>query len=872
MNIFSAITGRTMRQNRTRTIVTIIGVVLSTAMITAVASFGVSFRQFLLDYSISRDGNWHLAAKSVLKEKEEELTGNKDVEQAATVTELGYALFEPVQESSPDMPYLCVRSLSEEALEMLPTVLSEGRMPENSNEVLIPVYLSANEPDGQKTKIGDTLTLELGERTFDGEHLNQNNGFMNGEYGDTETFTPFSVRSFEVVGVYVSWPDTAWEGAGYEVLAGPQNAGERDEALDRPVYEDVYLVLKHPRQVYQFTEEHLAEYSVIYNSSLLRWLGVVDNDNFYSVITGLMVILMLVIITGSVTLIYNAFSISLRERTAQFGLLSSIGATKKQLRGAMRYEALFVSVIGIPLGVVAGIAGTGITLHYIGNAIANWIHGVDTGIALIISPTAVGTAAVLALITVLISVWIPSRRIRRISPMEAIRSNADIKIRPGEVKTGGWAFALFGLPGMLAQKNYKRDRKKYRATVVSLTMSIVLFMSAALFNIYLVQTGAFVLDAPEISLKYREYEGSLADTAAQVSAVIERMQGIDSVFSYRRAYVVLQIPDEWYDADFANVYGRGSLNKNGKTPLEMKAVVLPDDVFASYAESCGIDAGLYENTDQLRLICLNEEKQYNAQTHRYERVRLFEKTTQESLETGRLHYGEEAVAFEKLGEAVLGDVVSRVPPKLDGDGDIEGHAAFLSQSMYDKFSGCLGDSIFISNIQCRKPGEVFVQLQKELEARGLDEEGFLQNLNAEYESDRNTLIAIRVLTYGFIVLISLIAVANIFNTISTNLLLRRKEFAMLRSMGMSQKGFRRMMNYECLIYGVRAIIYGVLLSILLGIAIRRAIGVGADVSFLIPWEYLGIAVAGTFLVVFITMFYTMHRIKKNNIVEELKMN
>ena len=103
-------------------------------------------------------------------------------------------------------------------------------------------------------------------------------------------------------------------------------------------------------------------------------------------------------------------------------------------------------------------------------------------------------------------------------------------------------------------------------------------------------------------------------------------------------------------------------------------------------------------------------------------------------------------------------------------------------------------------------------------------------------------------------------------------MLRRKEFAMLRSMGMSPKGLQKMMNYECLIYGLRAIFYGVILTILLSIALQRVIGIGTDVEFLIPWEYLGIAVVGVFLVVFMTMLYTMRKIRKNNIVEELKMN
>ena len=103
-------------------------------------------------------------------------------------------------------------------------------------------------------------------------------------------------------------------------------------------------------------------------------------------------------------------------------------------------------------------------------------------------------------------------------------------------------------------------------------------------------------------------------------------------------------------------------------------------------------------------------------------------------------------------------------------------------------------------------------------------------------------------------------------------MLRRKEFAMLRSMGMPPKGFRKMMNYECLIYGIRSMVYGFVLTMLISLALYRTLGAGADVEFLIPWGYLSVSAAGVFGVVFMTMLYTMHVIRRNNIVEELKMN
>lgn len=868
MNIFSTITAKTMKQNRTRTIVTVIGVILSTAMITAVTTFGTSFQKFLVDYSISQDGDWHLEASGITGEKADELAGAEEVESAAEVKILGFALFEPVREESPQIPYLYVRSLSEEALRTLPMELSEGRMPETADEIVIPSFLQANEKEGERTEVGDTLTLELGERSYDGERLGQGAEYMGEDYEESETFTPKMTRTFQVVGVYNAWTDVSYWGPGYDVLAGPT-----DEETE---YVDVFLKMKNPRGVYRFARENLTDPGEVYqfNSSLLRWLGVTDNSNLTAVLGGLMFILIAVIMVGSITLIYNAFSISLRERTVQFGLLASIGATKKQLRSSMRYEALFVSAVGIPLGILAGVGGIGVTLHYIGGALTNWVHGTKAGIPLYVPWWAVLAAAGIAFVTVMISVWIPSRRIRKISPMEAIRANQDIRIKAKEVRTGKWIWRLFGMEGMMAQKNYKRDRRKYRATVVSLTMSIVLFTTAALFNMYLVATGAFVLEAPEIDLEYAVYEdvNALQEKAGEV---IGQTEGVTSVYQYNIASIELALPEEWVESQILQTFSQDAVMEDaGKIPVTAIVLILGDSEFEQFAKEQGVNVSAYGKEEYLPFLYLNQAKEFSPETERYEKTNIFPEEAEGLLDLGSLEYSDtgEETKFVKRQQAELKDAVNSLPEEMAG---YEERVVLLtSASLFEKFADAFDERSLSArfSIQCENAAETYRSLEKRLEENGLKDKGYLENLTEQYETDRNTMAAIKVLTYGFIILISLIAVANVFNTISTNLMLRRKEFAMLRSMGMSPKGFRRMMNYECLIYGVRAILYGVVLTMLISLGIWRSIGAGADGDFIIPWGYLAVAVIGVFAVVFLTMLYTMRAIKKNNIVEELKMN
>lgn len=875
MNIFSKITAKTMKANRVRTIVTIIGVILSTSMITAVATFGSSFQRFLVDYSISQNGKWHVAVTGTDSEQAHSLSGHEDVEKAAVLKTLGYAWFEPVVRQSPSMPYLYVRSLSKEALEMLPAHMKEGRMPKTADEIAVPAFMLANEDEGSQTEIGDTLTLELGERSYEGIRLGQSNEYMDDEYEDDETFTPTGTRTFTVVGVYATWPDVSFWAPGYDVLAGPTE--------EETEYQDVFLELKQPRHVFDFSDENLGKggTAVMYNNSLLRWLGIADNSNWVIVLTGLMVILVGVIMAGSISLIYNAFSISMRERTVQFGLLSSIGATKKQLRHAMRYEAFFVSAVGIPLGILAGVGGIGVTLHYIGSGLSNWIHGTEKGIPLYVPIWAVAAAAFIAFVTIMISVWIPSRRIRKITPLEAIRSSTDIRIRPNEVKTGNWISSLFGLEGMMAQKNYKRDRRKYRATVISLTMSIGLFTAAGLFNMYLLETGAFVLEAPEMDLKYTLY-ADVNEREADVEHVLKRTEGIQAVSKHYRDSFYFAIPKDWAQTGLLSIYSQ-TLSAEGDTPetapddtvwIHANMLILNDADFRQFAREQKVEVSSYQDSGHVKALYLNTAINFNTDTERYEKETIFPEETDQLFEGGYLEYDDEgrAVSFHKTMEFELGDPVEQMPESFGEYTD--GIFMILPECMYQKFYENFQTEFLsaVYGIQCENLNETFRKLEAQMEEQRLSDCGYMENLMEEYETDRNTLVAVKVLTYGFVVLISLIAVANVFHTISTNLMLRRKEFAMLRSMGMSPKGFRKMMNFECLIYGIRSLIYGFLLTGLISAALYRTLGAGADVDFLMPWGYLSVAAAGVFLVVFLTMMYTMRVIKKNNIVEELKMN
>lgn len=848
MNIFSVITARTMRQNRTRTIVTIIGVILSTAMITAVAAFGQSFWSFLLKSSIAENGNWYGVAEYVSDSDYKSIQEDSRVEKAAAMNILGYAKLDSL-DGRTGTPYVYVKQFTADLMDMFPVRLAEGRMPENETEILIPVYLAAYQDEDETIQIGDVLTLEVGERMWEGERLNDYESYIGGEYAEENQLTPETLvntktMKFTVVGTIAGSANFHYGGAGYEVYAGAAADGGSAQ------YQDVYIRTYKVKDIENVLSSVTCDKSDR-NMAVIRWLGASYSDNYMKVLSGLLIIVTVIIMAGSISLIYNAFSISLRERTAQFGLLASVGATKKQLRKSLRYEAFIVSGIGIPIGCISGIAGIGITLHFIGKGISSFLAGSQDGVKLEISWIAVAAAAAAAFFTVMISVWIPCRRIRKFSPIAAIRSSNDIRIQPREVRTPRLLYRLFGLEGMMADKNYRRDRKKYRSTVASLTLSIVLFTSVSVYGQYIMQTGSFVLEMPEVQIVYDIY--SEGNTIEEKTAIVKSAE---------------KLADENDDVTLAQPYGiaAGLWMQIDEDDMDIYLTVLPDELF----EKIG---GTAQGTDTLPVLYPSTVSFYNGETNRYEKITMSKITEGTEFEILEKKYDDgETPTHPSICRAAVQGFYDKLPA---GVLPVESAAQLLtSESGYQNYMHQYEKQNGIQmriGILCENHVKTYQELVETFKNNGLPADSLYDQADT-YEQDRQILTALSVLSYGFIILISLISVANVFNTISTNLMLRKKEFAMLRSVGMSRKGFRKMMCCECMIYGLRSIVCGVILSLLASLAIFSVIVNGADTEYIIPWQYLSVAVLSVFLVVSITMIYTMRKIRRENIIEELKMN
>ena len=859
MNIFHRITRQTLLKNRTRTIVTIIGIILSTAMFTAVTTFISSIQNFMLEASIESEGDWYGSVRAAEPDTLDRIADDARVAQLATAQVLGYAPLETA--AYEEKPYLYVLGADETYFATMPVRVIEGRLPVNDKELLLPEHLSWH--GGVEHAIGDVITVALHYRQQDGSAV-----FQGTEYEKAETLQFREERTFTVVGFCEQWHFEGGGNPGYTAFTCASPAALPGTATD------CYFKLHDAGGTQAFLEE-LDVSGVSMNRDVLMFMGISGYASFVAVLGGLAAILIALIMFGSVSLIYNAFSISVSERTKQFGLLISVGATKKQIRSSVIYEALLLSAIGIPLGALSGMLGIGVTLRLLsGTAFLE-------GMRLHASVPAIVAACVIALITVLISARIPARRAMRVSAIEAIRQSTDVQVKTGREPSYKLTYRLFGLPGVLAMKHFHRNRRRYRATIVSLFMSIVLFISASSFSRYLTDSVTSVFNTSDIDLSVSYRQGTAdapsPETVYQTLAADAGVTAITGV--YAQEYATLSVPEASVNTDLLEHAIEVS---GGVCKLNTQLMVIDDASFIRCLETQGLEQSLFFEKGAPRaligsefyMIDYNQKKLVHTGTFRSlpEQMgcSLFDNAAYDAALA-------ESAEPESVDSAAYTYELTLLPGAMAGElpFGLNGRESSLQSVLLVYPAGNAPEGLRTAEqsinylIQAPDHAAVAERLNASLRELGI-RNPYVYDSAQGMENERSLILVMNVFAYGFITLISLIAVANVFNTISTNIRLRRREFAMLKSVGMTNAGFRSMMNLECLLYGGKALLFGLPVSLFMTWLIHHSIRNGFVSVFYVPVVPVVIAVCSVFLVVFVTMLYAMRKIERDNPIDALK--
>jgi putative ABC transport system permease protein len=853
MNIIKKFTLASMKNNRRWTIVTAIGIIISVAMLSAIATLTSSFLSYIIENEKIGNGDWHVRLQHPDQNQLKLKIDQPFVDTVSWQQVLGFVQINgPAQSGKPYLQVIAMDSLgfTQQYVKVL-----EGRLPLAKGEIVM------TEEQAKAYKIGDQITLNLSLRTLNGEVVPAEFGYMrtqdiasDGTITETVEILEQSVDyRFTLVGIIDDSSKTYIPAINAYTFYDSSLAAHYDPIVSIKLTPLRQSTLVEMKEVYKNSENM----SMTVNSSLLRYYGMIDNQEISTALAGLIAIIVMIVMIASIALIYNSFSISLSQRTRQLGMLSSVGATKAQKRSNVFLEAFYLSMFAIPVGILFGIIGISLTLTFVEPLFKSFVTTSAT-LKLVVWWQLLLVATLVSVITIALSVWIPALRASQISIMDSLMQRKDIKISARSIKTPRWIRWIFGLEGDLALKNLKRSKKKFRSTVISLTVSIVLFVSVNYF-----MSSLFGLAKVEYAnTNYDLYVQLLDSTTESATTRIEKLRSSEYADRFQSSRMIsAQTP--YSDIPIAPITSQlleeGFLGKS----LELPIIVLDDISFKNYLELINGDRSVFTG-DSNNVIALNIAKDsYNNK--RYTGKVLEENPFTTNVEVKHSESGEvirntqlNIVAFtDKAPMGYSFSMFFRVVLITNQ----ESVTSLMDNEIlrYDIYMGTKNDQLHE------------VEIREYLnESDGV--RFFINNMKSEYRNISNTILVMEVFVYGFIILISLISVMNIINTITTNVQLRRKEFAMLRSVGMTPQSFDRMVRFESVFYGLSSLMFGFPISLLIIALINQTMSDGFIVDVQIPFGSFIFVTLVIFILVFITMSYSVARIRSDNIVDALKMD
>ena len=891
MKILNKLTVKNLKLNKSRTIVTIIGIMLSCALIMVVAGMAASAQQTMVNLQINITGNYDLFVKGANKKIIDNAQANRNVKDIYIKQNLGCAYLP--QAKFDTKPYINVVAFNEKSFtDCFNVTLKEGRLPENENELVL--SQSVIENSKADYKLGDIVALDLGKRVYvsgdeipldDTDYFNDTNG--------TEKLVDTHKKTYTVVGVFNKVSSSYFAADSFSASSSAftlaeENAdindlfisftsdGEKDyittsgEILN--LTGDDFESLKNDFEVY-LENGDFDEASI--NKDLLRYKGFALSDEYMSMLFSLAVIIIVIIAISSIFVIRNSFAISITEKTKLYGMLASIGATSKQIRHNVLFEGFVLGIIGIPAGILLGVGVIALLVVILNALLENMLNGISFVYA--VPWWAAVISAVMSAIIILFSTLSSAFRASRIAPITAIRGNNDIKINKNKrksYKAPKLIKKLFGVGGEIAYKNLKRSKKKYRTTVISIIVTVTMFISISTFIEYEMKiTGDHFKNMPynitvyaNDKMSYDEYENIykriIADTDINSSIkACENYYG--NIVGLTDYYTEDAKAAELQGGDLAYVFG------------------VDNKSFKEYVTALGYN---YDDVKDKALIT-NDFKYYNSDnilikgkefdlpmntvvklypngnpSYTEDDIKEIQKTDPDFVYNPDDYKSVDLVIYDTINKEVPGSIVSGIMSTLN-----EG-SVLVSEDYFKKLFAEDNDyTTRVVVIDSAEPAQT-VEYIKNLGIDGLD----IYNLNDQKEQINAVVLIIAIFAYGFIIVISLIGITNVFNTINTNMRLRSKEFAMLKSIGMTKKEFNRMIRLESLFYGLKSLLIGVPLGLLGGYAIFKATGITIMLDYSFPTMAVLISIVFVFFVVWLIMKISISKVNKQNIIETIR--
>lgn len=945
MNLMKTLTLKNLKLNRKRTIVTIVGIILATALLSALVTLVSSFQYSVIEYQKQKGGDFHVKFSGVKMSELSEFKNNRNIESTFETMGMGFAKLDGCKNE--DKPYAYVMATDEAGFERGCFNLIEGRMAKNEDEIVIPRHLKTN---GRiDIKVGDEITLDVGKRYDSNTEsvISENCAYEH----EAETLTDTVTKRYKVVGI-MERPGYGMEdysAAGYtfvtysDELAAIDN-GTKSEASEADTTLTVYsrytqkalrnkdavtadiigvdekLFAKANNSSVEMSAEESdrflkemenAKYDIYINGFLISYECVFPIDGTFKALFTVATVVALIIILTSVYCIKNSFNISITEKIRQYGMLASVGATRRQIKSSVKTEAAMLGVVGIPVGTMSGILASLILVKVVNALSAGWLN---FALSFHTSLPALILAVIMSIATIYFSATGSARRAAKVTPLEAIRNTKEIKIKSVKLKTPAIIGRIWGIGGVISYKNIKRNNKKYRTTVTSIVICSVTFIVIS----YFMSMAFSVVGMSYASVDYNIGINMSCKKDLDIEKLSELVSGIEGVEDY------LVGAGYYFDVDkpeYTKEYGEycGQLYDDSEdVSQEFLITVLNDKSYDKYASDAGIknaaagailvNKGTFDVYNEKSSKYVKKEMElykykagdtircgYNVYEDAADDDNAVEGDTESSTDDNNAVEGgtesgtednsgyvdEETInnGVRKTVDVTIAGVTDKVPTCYNGYGNTS--LLFMNQKGFESLwadgkSGNElkpGNAIYSAYVVAENADEYQDTFEKETEENPEYSQisFYVSNMDKQMRDEKSLFTLLGVFAYGLIVVIALIGITNIINTLSTGMELRSREFATLRSIGMTDKQFAGMVRLESVFISVKALVIGVPLGILISYLLCVMMNRMDDaIIYELPYKAIILCIVVVIMLIYAIMKLSMTKLRHNNIIETIK--
>lgn len=880
MKLLNKLTLKNLRLNKVRTAVTIIGIMLSAALITVVSGMALSGRQTMIDAQTAWSGDYDVSLDIIDTAKIDEIRQNRNVENAFYKERLGYAR---TKNADGEICDYSVLAMSENTYgNCFKIDLIKGKFPTNSGEAVVTKAFKTQ--NGKDVKIGDKITLDVGVLTDKDSNVLDEEGIHNLLQKDFNKCSIIDTvkRTYTVTGI-IERPKTSelYDPSNLSMIYTVSDEKAPVEAIRTKHMNKLYIAytpqsesnyLQNTADILGFKADDMSNVisdeispedqqtsginAYEFNSILLSMKGYGSNDATNTVIFSLAVIIIIIVMLASVFVIRNSFAISITEKTSMYGMLASVGATKRQIRRNVLFEGFILGLIGIPLGILLGLGVNAILIAILNSVLGDVLSGASF---VFVTPTIpIICAIVLSAVTIFCSSFFIALRASRIPPLVAIRGNKDIKVKNNKpYRTSKLTKKLFGVGGEIASKSLKRSRKKYRTTVISIVVSVAMFIAVSAFMDYgMTFTDHYYGNA--------DYSYMVVGIDSKQAQTIEKMPEIENYLTVglQYGYVSADVP--------VNECGKNFLydEPDGSKSFGAEFLEFEHDTFVQICRELELD---YNKVKGGVLVYSQVTPDNSESGNSSKPMKLFDKTAPTKF---TVHGNDDEGNALITGKLKVSSVFDEIPKSADsviGEGTIFGQGLIIGEQ--GVISPQLGEHGCGITLYANTSDHTSLTNRIESMSGTGDSESYISIFDYEeiVRQFNAIMLIVGIFIYGFIGAISLIGLTNIFNTISTNMQLRSKEFASLKSIGMTKKEFNRMIRLESLMYGIKSLLIGIPLGVLGVFAIFSSFSIGSvPMSFVFPWKAILISIAVVFVAVWLIMKYSISKVNKQNIIETIR--